>query len=257
MRVGIIICSCLVLLIGSLGAQGIGPGAAVPAVASLPGLNGTFWQSDVLVQNPGETATSVRFLLFPEIRNGEQVFEPMTSDSFSIPAHGQLTKSNVVQSVFGLFNVKGALSVISEDGSTVVVGSRTYTYGSDGGSFGQEVFGVLSKDRAWAAGLRNDAFYRTNIGIYLPIPPAGGQTLSFEITLRDAEGEIVGTDTMDFVEAGLIQHSVSSFAGENLAAASVEVLCSDSGALWYGYMSRVDQTSGDAVFRPLRGLSLE
>ena len=62
---------------------------------------------------------------------------------------------------------------------------------------------------------------------------------------------------MDFVEAGLIQHSVSSFAGENLAAASVEVLCSDSGALWYGYMSRVDQTSGDAVFRPLRGLSLE
>lgn len=253
MRFGIIVCFCVVLFSPPISAQTIGPGAAVPGVAALPGLNGTYWQSDVVVQNPGETATSVRFLLFPEIREGAQVFEPAISDSFSIPAHGQLMKTNVVQSVFGLLNVKGALSVISEDGATLVVGSRTYTYGSDGGSYGQEVFGVLSKDQAWAAGVQNDVFYRTNIGIYLPIPPPSGETVSFEITLRDAEGEIIGTDTMDFGAEGLIQHSVSNFAGTSVSQASVEVLCSDPDAVWYGYISRVDQISNDAVFRPLRG----
>ena len=256
MRVGSIVCLCLGLLIAPLGAQGIGPGAAVPAVAGLPGLNGTYWQSDVVVQNPGETATSVVFLLFPEIRNGEQVFEPMTSGSFSIPAHGQLTKTNIVQSVFGLFNVKGALSVIST-GATVIVGSRTYTFGSDGGSYGQEVFGILTKDRAWAPGLQNDGFYRSNIGIYVPPPLASGQTLSFEITLRDGGGSVIGTDTMEFSTGGMIQHSLSSFAGDTISSASVEVVCSDPGAVWYGYISRVDQTSGDAVFRPLRGQDLQ
>jgi len=257
MRCGMILISCLFFFLVPVGAQGIGPGAAVPAVASLPGMNGTYWQSDVVIQNPGETATSVRFLLFPEIRNGEETFEAMTSDPFTIPAHAQLTKTNIVQSVFGLFNVKGGLSVISEDGTNIVVGSRTYTYGPDGGSYGQEVFGILSRDRSWAAGVENDSLYRSNIGIYLPMSPAAGTTLSFEINLYDGEGRLIASDTMNFPFAGLIQHTVSSFCEDQIPAASVEVVCSDPDAVWYAYLSRVDQTSGDAVCRPLRGVSFQ
>jgi len=255
MRKEFLILAILGTLASGLSAQGIGPGAAVPAVANIPGAAGTFWQSDVIIQNPGETSTNVRLLLFPEIQSGEPAFDPMTSDSISVPAHGQVIKSNVVQSVFGLVNVKGALSVISEDGSPVVIGSRTYTFNEDGGSYGQEVFGVLVKDRAWAGGLTNDSLYRTNIGVYLPMSPAEGSSLYFELIFRDGEGEEIGRGGINFPAAGLVQRPVGSIIGDPIPAASVEVVCSDPDAVWYGYVSRVDQLSGDAVYRPLRGMA--
>jgi len=177
------------------------------------------------------------------------------SDSFSIPAHGQITKTNVVFSVFGLVNAKGALSIISEDGAPVVVASRTYTYGADGGSYGQEVFGILSKDRAWAGGLENDSLFRTNFGIYVPIDPVAGSVLSFEAIFRNAGGEEIGRETINFPAAGMIQRSLSTVVGDAVSSASIELVCSDSGAVWYAYVSRVDQISGDAVFRPLRGMT--
>ena len=235
-------------------AQNIGPGGAVPAVANLPGLNGTTWQSDVIIHNPGENQTSVRLMLFPEIRDGGPVFEPETSDSISVAAHGQLTVSNVVFSVFGKINVKGALSVISEDGSPIVIGSRTYTFDSDGGSFGQEVFGVLVSERGWAAGAENDSLYRTNVGVYLPISPPEGSTIEFEIIVRDSQGEEASRGTMVFSSAGLQQRSLSSLGADLLLDGSVEVVCSDPSYFWYGYISRIDQISGDSVFRPLRGI---
>ena len=244
---------CLIVT-GPAGAQGIGPGGAVPAVANLPGLSGSFWQSDVIIHNPGETQISVRLLLFPEIRNGGPEFEPLVSDSMSIPALGQKTFSNVVQSVFGKINAKGALSVISEDGSPIVIGSRTYTFGLDGGTYGQEVFGVLVSDRAWAAGAENDSLYRTNIGVYLPVAPAQGSTIDFEVIVRDPTGAEVGRGTMEFPAAGMQQKNLSFVGADQLLAGSVEVICSDPSFFWYGYISRIDQISGDAVFRPLRGM---
>ncbi len=246
----------LILLVVALPAvaQGIGPGGAVPAVANLPGMAGTFWQSDVIIHNPGENQISVRLLLFPEIRDGGPEFEPLTSDSMSVPALGQLTVSNVVQSVFGKINTKGALSVICEDSSPIVIGSRTYTFGDDGGSFGQEVFGILVSDRAWAAGAQNDSLYRTNVGVYLPIAPAQGSTVDFEVIVRDSTGTEITRGTMPFPAAGMQQRSLSSLGANLLLAGSVEVICSDPSYFWFGYISRVDQISGDAVFRPLRGM---
>jgi len=246
----------LILLVATLaaGGQAIGPGGAVPAVANLPGLAGTFWQSDVIIHNPGETQISIRLLLFPEIRDGGPVFDPLTSDSMTVPALGQLTVSNVVQSVFGMIDTKGALSVISEDGSPIVIGSRTYTFGDDGGTYGQEVFGILVSERAWAAGAQNDSLYRTNVGVYLPVAPAQGSTVDFEVIIRDSSGTEIARGTMPFPAAGVQQRSLSSLGVDQLLDGSVEVVSSDPSYFWYGYISRIDQTSGDAVFRPLRGM---
>ncbi|MEN8164913.1 MAG: hypothetical protein ABFS37_12345 [Acidobacteriota bacterium] len=254
MRISVVLALMLLVVTMAVGAQGIGPGGAVPAVANLPGLAGTFWQSDVIVHNPGESQISVRLLLFPEIRDGGPAFDPLTSDSMTVPALGQLTVSNVVQSVFGMIDAKGALSVISEDGSPIVIGSRTYTFGDDGGTFGQEVFGILVSDRAWAAGAQNDSLYRTNVGVYLPVPPAQGSLVDFEVIVRDSNGTEITRETMPFPAAGMQQRSLSSLGADQLLGGSVEVICSDPSFFWYGYISRVDQISGDAVFRPLRGM---
>lgn len=241
----------VMLTASAVAAQGIGPGAAIPAVANLPGLAGTFWQSDLSVHNPDDTATSFRILLFAEIRGGAPEFEPITSESFSIPADGQVTLTNIVQTVFGKTNAKGAASVISEDGGPLVVGSRTYTFGDDGGSYGQEVFGVLVRDSAWASGARDDASYRTNLGVFLPVQPATSAT--FTVTVRGNDGDVVSTGALVFNDAGLQQKNLSAFGVGLLFDGSVEVTCDDPDLAWYGYLSRVDQISGDAVYRPLRG----
>ncbi len=255
MRLSVLFAVVLLGITNPAGTQGIGPGGAIPAVANLPGLGGTFWQSDVVIHNPGESQISVRLLLFPEIRNGAPVFEPLTSDSMTVPALGELTVFNVVQSVFGMIDTKGALSVISEDFSPIVIGSRTYTFGDDGGTFGQEVFGILVSDRAWAAGAQNDSLYRTNVGVYLPPPgPAQGSTVDFEVIVRDPTGAEVGRGTMRFPDAGMQQRNLSAMGADLLLEGSVEVVCSDPSYFWFGYISRVDQISGDAVYRPLRGM---
>ena len=58
------------LAVSSANAQFVAPGASIPVVANLPGLNATDWRTDVSVVNLGETETSIRLLLLPEIRNG-------------------------------------------------------------------------------------------------------------------------------------------------------------------------------------------
>ena len=245
----------LLLLAAAAGApaQTIGPGAAVPVVAHISGVGFTFWQSDVVIHNPNDGETAAQLLLFPEIKGGEPDFEIRTSDWYTIPARGQLTLTNVMVSVFGLYDTKGGMSVISNNGNSLVVGSRTYTYGNDGGSFGQDVSGVLVAERAWAAGARQDGFFRTNVGIYLPVSPAVGQSVSFTVLVRDGEGAEVATATMAFPEAGMQQRSLESMGVSLLTGGSVEVSCSDPAFPWYGYISRIDYLSGDAVYRPLRG----
>lgn len=254
MRCATVVVLGLLLLSGGVSAQTIGPGAAIPAVANLPGLGGTFWQSDVVIHNIGEGSTTIRLLLFPEIWAGEPAFEPKTSESILIPALGQKTISNVVQSEFGLFNVKGALSVISEDGAPLVVGSRTYTFGGDGGSYGQEVVGNLVSDTAWASGARHDSSYRTNLGIYLPTDPATGENTTYSVSIRNPEGEEIASGFLTFDQAGMQQVPLSNFGVEQMISGSVMVECNNPDAIWYGYISRVDQISGDAVYRPLKGL---
>ncbi len=144
--------------------------------------------------------------------------------------------------------------MISEDGSSVVVGSRTYTFGLDGGTFGQDVSGIIVADRAWAAGAAHDSSFRTNVGLYLPVGPAEGQTVDFTVTVRDPDGEVAGSGVVKFSDTGMQQHSLAAFGVEQLVSGSVEVACADPSYFWYGYISRVDQISGDAVYRPLRGM---
>jgi hypothetical protein len=244
----------VVLLAPSARAQFVAPGGTLPVVASLPGLNNTDWRTDLSIVNLGTTETSVVMLLQPEIRDGVPVFEPVASDPMVIEAGAQRTIRNVLGTVFGLGNdKKGALSIFSTDFSPLVIGARIYTLGDDGGSYGQNVEGVLVAKEAWAPGVTHDDFYRTNLGIFLPVDPLPGQTVRYTVTVRDGAGDQVGTGTVAFTEAGLQQRSLSTFGVGQLLEGYVEVSCQDQSLTWYGYISRVDQVSGDAVFRPLRG----
>ncbi len=160
---------------------------------------------------------------------------------------------NIVETVFGLTDTKGALSIFSNDGSPLVISARIYTLGDDGGSYGQNVEGLLVANDAWTPGITHDDFYRSNIGIYLPFDPIPGTAIRFRIRVYDNAGDQVGTGTMDFTAAGMQQLSLSAFGVSMLLDGYVEFDCLDPTVTFYAYASRVDQVSGDAVFRQARG----
>ncbi len=232
-------------------AQFVAPGGTIPVVANLPGVGGTFWRSDVSVLNINDWDISVVMYLLPEIRDGGTTFEPMISDPIPIPANGQVTMANVVQTVFGLINKKGALSVLTLDGSPVAMSSRIYTFGDDGGSFGQDVHSLLVSNMAWTPAVREDAFFRTNVGIFLPMEPVPDAV--FTVTIFDNEGHEEGSGTIVFQDAGVQQRNVDAFGVDTLVDGYAVFSCSDPSLVWYAYASRVDQTTGDAVYRAARG----
>lgn len=234
-------------------AQFVGPGGTIPAVANLPGRNGTLWRSDVNVLNPNQTDTSVVLLLLPEIRGGEAEFEPQVTDPIQIPAGTQLTLSNVLQTQFDLTNTKGGLTIFSLDGSPVVISSRTYTVAEGGGSFGQEVAGQLVASKGWVSGLRHDSLFRTNVGIYLPVEPEPDRAAVFTVTVFRADGTEVASGSILFDTAGLQQKNLDVFGVDVLLDGYAEITCSDPSFAWYGYASIVDQLTGDPVYRGVIG----
>lgn len=252
----ILACVALVAAPVLAGAQTLGPGGAIPAVANLPGLGGTFWQSDVSIANLDPAPTTVTLTLLPEIRNGAQAFAPMMVTR-SVPAGAQLTLTNIVQSVFDRPGEKGALLVNSQTGAPLVLASRTFTSATSGGTYGQDVYGVLVGGRGWVGGLRHDASYRTNIGVMLPALSQPGVPVEFTVTVRDAAGTEVAQGVLQLPAAGLLQKSLSAFGVDLLLDGQVEIGCSDPSLTWYAYASRVDQTTGDPVYRALRGLAAD
>ncbi len=236
-----------------VGAQFVAPGGTVPVVANLPGLNGTDWRTDISVINLAPTQTSIVLLLQPELQDGVPGFEPIVTDPINISPGAQYSVRNVVGTVFGKTDTKGGLSLFSTDGAPLVISARIYTLGDNGGSFGQNVEGQLVADQAWTAGIAHDDFYRTNIGIYVPFDPATGDTVRFNIRVFDDDGEQVGNGNLSFDRAGVQQHSLSAFGVDRLLGGFVEFDCLDPSAVFYAYASRVDQVTGDAVFRQARG----
>jgi hypothetical protein len=254
MRRLLVVSSLILLTAAQAGAQFVAPGAAVPAVANLPGANDTFWRSDVSVLNLNSEATQIVMVLYPELKSSGPVFEIQQSDPIDIVSNGQVTISNVVTSVFGERNKKGALYVYSLDGAFIVVSSRTYTPAPTGGSYGINVNGLLVADTAWISGVEDEGltgFYRTSVGVFMPTDPAEGQETGFTVTVYNSDGVEVASGVLVFDQAGMQQKFLAYFGlEEQLLDGWVEIRCHDPLALWYAYATVTDNASNDSVYRP-------
>jgi hypothetical protein len=240
----------LALAAAEAGAQFAAPGGTVPVVANNAGAAGTFWRSDVNIVNVGGIDTQVVLQLFPELVGGSPAFDLAILDPIGLAAGEQLSISNVVQTRFGLVDAKGGLRIYSNNGAPLVISSRTYTSDpSSGGTYGQDVNGVMVAREAWASGLRHDSLYRSNLGIFYP----GLEPAQFSVMVYSSDGEEVGSGTISFSQAGFIQRSLDSFNVSMMIDGYLKLTCSDPTVGWFAYASRVDQISGDAVFRPARG----
>ncbi len=251
MRKVIYLTLVVMIAASSAPAQFVAPGGTIPAVSgSVDGENGTVWRSDVSVLNLTSSATSVVFVLFPEIKNSGPVFEVQQSDPITIEGNAQLTISSILTSLFDERGKNGAISVFSTDGSPLVLASRTFTPGPTGGSFGLNVNGVLVADTAWIANVEHDGFFRTNVGVFTPINPQVGQSLIFTVSIFDAAGVEVGSGSLIFDEAGMRQKNLDFFGVDGaLLDGWIEIRCSDPTAIWYAYATVIDNVTGDSVYR--------
>jgi PKD repeat protein len=210
-----------------------GTSMTVPVVGRAPGVNGTFWRSDVSLFNP----TSDRLNL--GIRyNG-------TTKTLSLDARDTVVLDDVL-SDFGMASGQGALLITWGGGTGPVVTSRTYTSTENGGTYGQSIDPAEEfASTIYVPGLRADGSYRSNIGFV----NGGTSTESFVVSILSAAGTELGRTVMTLNAGEQTQTSAATlFPSVTGAGAFTLAVAGDGDAKLFVYGSMVDNASGDPVF---------
>ncbi len=218
----------------------------IPAAASNPGLHGTMWTTQLwLGSRVVDIPIEVRAAFFPD-QTGTAEPEEATIE---IQPSTQVEILDAVATLFGE-DRPGAIRLRCEH--PFVAQSRTANDGGEAGSFGQ---GIPAVDTAgstqWlnffgVSNLPGNDGHRSNIGI-VNIGDEGENVL---ITARDGETlESLGSVFVDIGSNGWFQADVFSlFNLENQPVKLAEVSVLSSGSILIGYVSRVDNRSGDGTF---------
>ena len=215
----------------------------IPAIGRLPGVNGTFWRSDVTLFNPGLTTMTLalRYLAAGQDNRGA------ASHSVTVPPSRTVVIADVVQAL-GVTSGSGALQVSWTTASGPIVTSRTYITADNGGTYGQSIDPVTSfGNDSFVPGLRSDSAFRSNVGFV-----NGGDTqLTVTATLLSDTGAILGTTQIGLSPRSQVQYAVGALfpAANNPRAGTLTLLAHvDGPANLFAYGSIVDNASGDPVF---------
>jgi len=215
----------------------------IPAVGRAPGINGTFWRSDVTLFNPGLTTmnVSLRYLASGQDNRGA------ASHNVTVPPSRTVVIADVAQAL-GVSSGSGALLVSWTTASGPIVTSRTYITTDNGGTYGQSIDPVTSfSNDSFVPGLRSDSLFRSNVGFV-----NGGDTqLTVTATLLSDTGAILGTTQIGLSPRSQVQYGVGAlFTAANTPRAGTLTLLAhaDGPANLFAYGSIVDNASGDPVF---------
>lgn len=242
----------------------VGTSFLIPAVGSLPGANGTFFKSEVEIANYRDVAQRIAvtvlqrgvsgansrtFLTIPAYSSGGAV--GITSDDF-LTLLGRTGLASII--------VEGVTADGSADPNAQIDGfARVYTAqpatdtcNNSGGTVSQAMH-VLpiapltgSTYSAFALGLRQDADYRTNVGII----NRGNQSHRFRI---DAVGTTGSTSTAVTVAAQSMDQVPLPAGNFGLMTVIVTMedqpASSETNSPWAAYASSVDNRTGDGWTR--------
>jgi len=228
----------------------------VPAAANTAGLNGTFWRTDLSLHNPHPFDLPV-----------EIDFLPSNSDNNVADA---LFVTLGPWETFNLWDVlgpeyfaaggTGAILVVADwalacepvEDCEFLATSRTYTVDprTGVGEFGQTIPGSSTwqgidwTTLGYAAGILNDGLgFRSNVGI----ASWTDDWMTVAVDIQDADGVIVDSLSYEVPPFGHLQQRLTT----PIEGGSVVFWLEDGpdDPLFYGYVSVVDQTTGDASFQ--------
>jgi hypothetical protein len=233
----------------------------VPAVANLPGLNGTDWHTDLTLYNPHRTVLYVKLVFLPTDRDNSGVAP--TAPLIDLQPWETLNLWDVL-GPYG-FNVrgdKGAMLVYADTtanncpstaGDTSCdfgVFARTYTLNptTTSGEFGEDFpgfpasLGVDSSVIAYMPQISDDNDFRSNVGV----ASWTSDWVTVREDIQDPSGNIVGRYDHVIKPNSHAQWRLEA-RGLTGGTVAVYIVSGPGGAMVYPYATVVDNTTGDAT----------
>jgi hypothetical protein len=217
----------------------------IPAAARAAGALGSFYKTDVDIQNGDNGTAQYKFLWLPRDTDNSS---PLPSDEYSLGAGVAVRYSDVLGDVFGVedgTDALGALAVISNS-SELRLFSRTYNVSAEG-TYGQAIPGFPAGDLIMEGQRKRILFFtengdfRSNIGIL----NGTGAPMTISWARYLADGTMVDEASADLPPWGNVQLN-RVFSGEApVEAASIEVWTETPGASFMAYGSVLDNSTSD------------
>ena len=217
----------------------------IPAAALASGAQGSFYQTDVDLNNPGDQPVEYQFMWYPR---GQDNSEPTTSETFTLGAGMSVRYGNVLSEVFGLEpNSLGALMVLSSSPDLLAM-SRTYNSpeGEDAGTFGQAIPAVAPSEFIQSGERRRILFASENDDLRFNVgcQNGGDGSLVVNLELFDHEGISLGTEMMILRAWGndQLNRVLQDYMPVN---GYVDVWTTQAGKSFYCYGSVLDNVTSD------------
>jgi hypothetical protein len=224
----------------------------IPSVASVHGVNGAFFHTDLWLFNRDANPVTVtaRYHCFLGQDCGSGVA------SFQMDGSGARTISDVVSTLFGSAESAGALDlfVTSQVPEALYTLSRTYSPALPAATTGASIAALpatAANGNAVFVGLAgnggdNSSGFRTNVGVYNP------QNLSTNVAFRlqQSDGTLIGTTTVTlgaFEARQLNDIFASTGHGEVVTTDAVLFLTSDLPV--FSFATVIDNRTGDFVYQ--------
>ena len=269
MRFRGVFCGFVVILMSVVAvAQEVDSTMVFPIAARTTGVGTSRWVTDLTVHNLLDQSLVVGLQFFPaDQTNSLDLGFP---DRITLGRRNTAVLEDVLSSVFGYHNnIKGVLLVTvapdfiasnPEDAEIVAV-TRTYNAADPAGTYGQTVPSLLSASAVTAGplvatGARNDSSFRSNVG-FVNISVFNPSTVHYRVL--SGNGTVLASGvrvipTLTVTQWSLQQLGVGAVDGPLtvelwLDPASVSSdPCDDFANRLLGYVSKVDNGTGDAEF---------
>jgi hypothetical protein len=217
----------------------------IPAAARARGAQGSFFKTDLDIQNGDDEMASYQFLWLPRDADNSA---PVSSDIYMLDEGMAMRYQDVLGEVFGVddsTDAVGALAIVSNT-SNLKLFSRTYNV-SGAGTFGQAIPGFAADELIMAGERKRILFftenpdYRSNIGIL----NGTGEPMAISWARYLADGAMVEEASAVLPPWGNVQLN-RVFSGEApVEGAYIDVWTETPGAAFMAYGSVLDNNTSD------------
>jgi hypothetical protein len=219
----------------------------IPAAARAPGDEGSFWYTNVDINNAGAMNASFQYLWLPR---GVDNSSPASSEIFMVGPGESLRHSDVLGAAFGVTDgveALGALAVLA-DSDDLLIFSRTFTAAQEG-TYGQALPGFAAADLIQPNERKRILFFtenddfRSNIGLL----NGTGSPITVKWERFTADGALVDASSADLPAWGNAQLS-KVFSGEApVAGAYIDVWTETENGAFIAYGSVLDNLTSDGT----------
>jgi len=226
-----------------------------PAAAEAAGAQGTHWTTSARVASLVDFEVTLAAAMLHQGRDNTGAVAAPTVLGV-IPPHGALVVDDIVgrlgeSSVVGGLYLRATAEAAGLPARLVTATSYTWTPDAAGsGGYGQGLPAVEAggPGQSAVAGLVQGAAYRTNVGAL----NTSSETIEVEIRILDSSGAEVVTARWMLQPYEQRQESLTALGVPSLESGSAVMTRTSAAGSYVGYISTVDQLSGDATYNRLR-----